>query len=52
MRQRHDLNGKWAFQIDKKDVGEKNAWYHSRLVDSIQIEVPHIWQREEEYVEY
>ncbi|PQD97086.1 glycoside hydrolase family 2 [Pradoshia eiseniae] len=52
MRQRQDLNGMWDFQIDKKDVGEKNAWYESRLEDSIQIEVPHIWQREEDYVEY
>ncbi|WP_455661721.1 glycoside hydrolase family 2 protein [Pradoshia sp.] len=52
MRQRQDLNGKWDFQVDKNDIGETNAWYQDRLKDSIHVEVPHIWQREEEYVEY
>lgn len=52
MRKRHELSGAWYFKIDEYDIGEKDLWYESGLKEPMQVEVPHIWQREEEYVEY
>lgn len=52
MREKHGLNGWWKFQVDPKDQGEREAWYQKELAEARQVEVPHIWQREEEYVQY
>ena len=52
MREKLDLNGKWNFQIDRKDQGEREVWFEKGLTACREIEVPHIWQREEEYVHY
>ncbi len=52
MREQLGLNGTWQFRIDRKDEGERARWYDSSLAESRQVEVPHIWQREEEFVHY
>jgi len=52
MRQRIDLNGEWSFRIDRNDQGERQVWHASGLKEAMRIEVPHIWQREKEYVKY
>ncbi|MFS0821668.1 glycoside hydrolase family 2 protein [Bacillus sp. 1P02SD] len=52
MREKLNLNGVWGFQIDPKDHGEIESWHTSGLPDAIKVEVPHIWQREKEYVNY
>lgn len=52
MREIHSLNGLWNFRIDRKDQGEREAWFTAGLQESRQVEVPHIWQREEDYVQY
>ncbi|MNH94168.1 Beta-glucuronidase [compost metagenome] len=52
MRESHNLNGLWNFRIDRKDQGEREAWFTEGLKDSQQVVVPHIWQREEDYVQY
>ncbi|WP_256761076.1 glycoside hydrolase family 2 protein [Cohnella sp. WQ 127256] len=52
MREKQNLNGSWNFQIDRKGQGEREAWYAEQLAESRQVEVPHIWQREEDYVHY
>lgn len=52
MRDRHLLNGRWNFRVDPKDEGERNRWFDVALPDAEGVEVPHIWQREEAYVNY
>ncbi|MEH7387698.1 sugar-binding domain-containing protein, partial [Bacillus sp. JJ1521] len=52
MREKLNLNGVWGFQIDPKDQGEIESWHTTGLPEAIKVEVPHIWQREEEYVNY
>ncbi|MBA9084439.1 hypothetical protein FHR92_000896 [Fontibacillus solani] len=52
MRESHNLSGLWNFRIDRKDHGEREAWFAESLKESRQVEVPHIWQREEDYVKY
>ena len=52
MRENYSLNGPWNFLIDRMDQGERDTWYLKGLIDARQVEVPHIWQREEEYVHY
>src|SRR4051794_20490030 len=52
MRENCSLNGSWNFLIDLEDQGERDSWFVKGLIDARQAEVPHIWQREEEYVHY
>ncbi|QMV41252.1 glycoside hydrolase family 2 protein [Cohnella cholangitidis] len=52
MREKQSLNGAWSFRIDRNDHGERQAWYASALAESREVEVPHIWQREDEHVHY
>ncbi|WP_136608653.1 glycoside hydrolase family 2 protein [Paenibacillus dokdonensis] len=52
MREQLSLNGTWQFRIDRKEQGERESWYDRSLTESRPVEVPHIWQREEEYVHY
>ncbi|WP_226036103.1 glycoside hydrolase family 2 protein [Aquibacillus saliphilus] len=52
MRKKQNLNGTWKFQTDRKDIGEKYCWFTNGLQESIEVEVPHIWQKEEEFIHY
>ena len=52
MREKIGLNGEWSFRIDREDRGERQAWHSAGLPDARTVEVPHIWQREEEHVQY
>lgn len=52
MRDKQNLNGIWKFQIDPQDIGNKDLWYKTGLLDSSKVEVPHIWQTEKKYVNY
>lgn len=52
MREQLGLNGAWQFRIDRKDEGEREGWYAKSLTETRTVEVPHIWQREEDYVHY
>lgn len=52
MRQKIDINGVWSFQIDRKDEGERLRWHESGLPEPMEVNVPHIWQTEEAYVQY
>ncbi|MFS0821661.1 glycoside hydrolase family 2 protein [Bacillus sp. 1P02SD] len=52
MREKLNLSGDWRFRIDPKDQGETELWYSTGLSEAINVVVPHIWQREEEYVNY
>lgn len=52
MREEHNLNGTWNFLIDRKDQGEREAWFGQDLPNAQQVEVPHIWQRDKEYINY
>ena len=52
MRKRLDLNGPWQFRVDRKDEGETCCWFRTGLPGAHTVEVPHIWQRMPEYVQY
>lgn len=53
MRHIIDLNGKWRFVLDPKNIGEIDNWYITGLTKAMDVQVPHIWQREgEDYVSY
>ena len=52
MRVNQNLNGIWKFQTDPQEIGDTNRWYKTGLLDSCQVEVPHIWQTEKKYVNY
>jgi hypothetical protein len=52
MRKQWDLNGTWKFQIDCEDKGETNEWYQHGLQQSMEMVAPHIWQREENLINY
>lgn len=52
MRIRQTLNGTWQFRIDREDAGESCSWQLSGLPEARPAEVPHIWQRSPEYVQY
>lgn len=52
MRERQSLNGLWQFQIDHKEEGESHTWYRTGLPSSQEVEVPHIWQRSRELMQY
>ncbi|WP_167577891.1 glycoside hydrolase family 2 protein [Ammoniphilus sp. YIM 78166] len=46
MRKQWNLNGMWGFEIDPKNVGEKDRWHIKGLPAARSVDVPHIWQRE------
>jgi len=55
MREKIGLNGEWSFRIDREDRGERQVWFMAGLPNDQEVRevrVPHIWQREEEYVQY
>jgi hypothetical protein len=53
VRQQWSLKGSWKFITDPKDQGEMNEWKQQEIQGiEKEIEVPHIWQREEELVNY
>jgi beta-galactosidase/beta-glucuronidase len=53
VRQQWRLAGTWTFITDPKDQGEMNEW-RQQDIQGVQKEVtvPHIWQREEELINY
>ncbi|WP_170308028.1 glycoside hydrolase family 2 protein [Paenibacillus dakarensis] len=46
------MNGVWGFAADRKGEGEREAWFSRELQGTESVTVPHIWQREAEYVHY
>jgi len=52
MRKKWSLNGEWFFTIDPKGLGEKEEWFINGIKKGKKVTVPHIWQREEEFVHY
>jgi hypothetical protein len=46
MRNQWSLAGVWIFATDPKDQGELDNWYEQELHTGIEVQVPHIWQRE------
>jgi len=53
MREKLSLNGRWSFQIDRKDEGERLGWHNGNALPAgSEVEVPHIWQTEAEHVHY
>lgn len=52
MRETQSLNGLWRFAVDRKDHGERIGWQTAGLPEPRNVEVPHIWQREEDFVHY
>ena len=52
MRNKQSLNGSWKFQIDAKEAGDREVWFRTGLPAPNEIEVPHIWQTDENYVNY
>jgi hypothetical protein len=51
VRKQWSLTGSWSFATDPKDQGEGKGW-HQQMNGGTEVEVPHIWQREEELVTY
>lgn len=52
MREKLVINGLWDFQIDRKEEGERNRWFECGLPEAMEVNVPHIWQTEEQFVHY
>ncbi|NCA99577.1 MAG: glycoside hydrolase family 2 [Clostridia bacterium] len=48
MRKQFDLTGSWLFQTDPLSQGLQLLWPVKGLPDSHPVEVPHIWQAEQE----
>ncbi|HZG55753.1 glycoside hydrolase family 2 protein [Paenibacillus sp.] len=52
MRRQWKLSGSWSFEIDPKDLGEANGWYEPGRTGGMEVQVPHIWQREPAFLNY
>ncbi|MFC0471768.1 glycoside hydrolase family 2 protein [Halalkalibacter kiskunsagensis] len=46
-----DLSGRWMFQIDPLNKGEKELWQEG-IESGEEVQVPHIWQQDDNYLNY